>query len=266
MGNYVVYKHTNNVNGRVYIGITCQKPEKRWKDGLGYETNQYFSRAIKKYGWENFSHDILYSGLEKQDAQTHEINLILFYRNSEVGCYNILSGGDLGRVGVPMSAETKEKLRKAKLGWKMTDEQRKRLSEARVGKKMSAEVRQKMSENNARYWQGKKRSLETNEKIRQANLGRKHTPETKAKMSVSSKGKKRKNPFTPEHLEAISRSTRKSVLQMDLEGNPIREWESMRAAADFLNKKYINLISKCCRGLISSAYGYRWKIINNEGE
>ena len=254
MSNYVVYKHTNKINGRVYIGITCQKPEARWKDGLGYETNQYFSRAIKKYGWENFSHDILYVGLEKEDAQAQEVKLIAFYQDSESGCYNILPGGGLGRAGIPMSDEAKEKLRIAKTGWKMTEEQRKRLSESSVGKKMSIEARQKMSENNARYWKDKKRDSQTIDKIRQANLGRKHTPETRAKMSKSSP------------RELLSECKKKSVLQMDLQGNPIKQWPSMKEAEMALRGRVTGGISACCQGKFKTAFGYKWKILNDEGE
>ena len=57
---YTVYKHTNKANGKVYIGITRQDPEKRWGEGgCNYAGNKHFSRAINKYGWNNFSHKIL---------------------------------------------------------------------------------------------------------------------------------------------------------------------------------------------------------------
>lgn len=60
--DFCVYKHTSP-SGKVYIGITQQRPEYRWQGGLGYRHNEYFFRAILKYGWNNFAHEILQSGL-----------------------------------------------------------------------------------------------------------------------------------------------------------------------------------------------------------
>ena len=66
--NYFVYKHTFP-NNKVYIGITQQQPEKRWKNGLGYDSHQeIMKRAIKKYGWNNIKHDILFQNLSKDEA------------------------------------------------------------------------------------------------------------------------------------------------------------------------------------------------------
>ena len=56
--NYCVYKHTSPSN-KVYIGITSQEPERRWQNGYGYATQQLFWRAIQKYGWDNFKHEII---------------------------------------------------------------------------------------------------------------------------------------------------------------------------------------------------------------
>ena len=79
MREYVVYKHTNLINGKVYIGITSQKPESRWKKGGGYKNNKHFYRAIKEYGWGNFSHDILTENLSIEEAETLEKLLIKKY-------------------------------------------------------------------------------------------------------------------------------------------------------------------------------------------
>lgn len=58
-GTYCVYAHINKVNGKIYIGQTCRKPEYRWNDGKGYKECTYFYNAIEKYGWDNFDHEIL---------------------------------------------------------------------------------------------------------------------------------------------------------------------------------------------------------------
>ena len=94
---YIVYKHTSP-NSKVYIGVTMQDPSKRWQNGLGYETQTYFYRAIKKYGWESFEHEILESDLSMKEALSKEKEYISLYdsRNPEHG-YNILEGGQGGR-------------------------------------------------------------------------------------------------------------------------------------------------------------------------
>ena len=102
MNVYSVYKHTlpKEISGKdndmVYIGITGSEPKKRWrKNGEGYKNNPYFWRSIQKYSWNNFTHDILYSGLTKEEAEQNEIELIALYKsdNREFG-YNIEHGGN----------------------------------------------------------------------------------------------------------------------------------------------------------------------------
>lgn len=109
---YCVYKHTNKFNGKVYIGITSQQPEKRWKNGYGYEGNEYFYRAIQKYGWhDGFNHEIIVSGVTKVVACAIEIELIKAYdsTNPDRG-YNFSSGGDCGNAGCNHSDEWVEKM------------------------------------------------------------------------------------------------------------------------------------------------------------
>lgn len=64
--NFCVYMHINRANGKRYVGITAQNPINRWQNGLGYRRNKHFWDAILKYGWDNFDHLILYSGLRKE--------------------------------------------------------------------------------------------------------------------------------------------------------------------------------------------------------
>ena len=96
---FTVYCHTNKINGKKYIGITCQKPETRWGyRGNCYKQSQpYFAAAINKYGWENFTHEILFEGMSAQEANTKEIELIAHYHtyvgDPECCGYNLTRGG-----------------------------------------------------------------------------------------------------------------------------------------------------------------------------
>ena len=92
---YIIYKHTNLKNNKIYIGQTCQKPQDRWgKEGAGYKGQMFYS-AIQKYGWNNFSHEILYTNLSLEEANHKEAELIQKYQttNSQYG-YNIEKGGN----------------------------------------------------------------------------------------------------------------------------------------------------------------------------
>ena len=93
---YWVYKHTNKINKKVYIGISCQRPYyKRWKNGKGYIHSIHFYSAIKKYGWDNFEHEILYDNVTKEFAQTKEKELIESYNSTNpMFGYNITHGGE----------------------------------------------------------------------------------------------------------------------------------------------------------------------------
>ena len=106
--NYTVYMHICP-NGKRYIGITRQIPERRWQNGAGYKHNEYFWRAIQKYEWNNFKHIIIENNLTVHDANQMEIELIAkFKSNDRKYGYNIESGGNaIGKT----SKETIEKLR-----------------------------------------------------------------------------------------------------------------------------------------------------------
>lgn len=87
--------HINRANGKRYIGITSGDPLKRWMGGWGYHRNKHFTDAIKKYGWNNFDHLILYSELSKEEACEIEIYLIEKYQTQDkTKGYNITSGGE----------------------------------------------------------------------------------------------------------------------------------------------------------------------------
>lgn len=117
MENYYVYIHTNLVNGKVYIGKCYRKPTYRWgTGGSGYLRSsrghdkvdqRHFAYAIKKYGWDNFNHEILYKGLSAEEASQIESYLIKQYEsdNPQKG-YNMTRGGE-GCAGREVTQETR---------------------------------------------------------------------------------------------------------------------------------------------------------------
>ena len=105
--NYKIYVHINKVNGKIYIGQTCQTLQDRGREGNGYKRCPYFWNAIQKYGWDNFEHIILIDNLSLEEANLFEEELIKKYNttNRNYG-YNVYYGGD--NCKKPLS--TKQKL------------------------------------------------------------------------------------------------------------------------------------------------------------
>lgn len=149
---YTIYKHTSPDN-KVYIGMTSQNPERRWgTNGCKYRENEFLTSAIKEYGWDNFSHEILYENLSKEDAALKERELIEYYKSNqrEYG-YNIEAGGIY--IG-ERSKYSKEKISKSLMGER----------NPRYGKKFPTDPSKKLSKDSEEY------KIQT-ERRRQAHIG-----------------------------------------------------------------------------------------------
>lgn len=106
MKKYIVYKHLNKMNGKVYVGVT-NDVDRRWRSsGIEYKPpkneiqhHRSFWNAIQKYGWENFDHLIIEENLTMEEAFEKEKFYIELYdsTNKEKG-YNIAKGGNGGIV------------------------------------------------------------------------------------------------------------------------------------------------------------------------
>ncbi len=110
---YFVYKHTVP-NGKIYIGTTCNI-RNRWRKS-SYTENEYFTLAIKTYGWENIKHEVLFNFISKDEAGEKEKELIKKYKSDDLNYgYNIEKGGFSGKVH---SEYTKRKISNSLLGEK----------------------------------------------------------------------------------------------------------------------------------------------------
>lgn len=231
---YTVYRHTAP-NGKVYIGITSQKPEKRWRNGNGYKDNEHFHRAIRKYTWKNLKHEIICQApMSAAQAGAVEKSFIKLYdsTNPDKG-YNNSTGGEYGFSGVHHSVEARKKMSESHQG----------KTSPRKGAILSPGTRRKMSEskkgaNHPKY--GKHLSAETRRKLSEANKGKHPSPEARKKMSESHKGK-------------IS-GNRKAVICVETGIS----YSSGTEAAKSIGVTN-TAISNVLRGIHKTSGGYHWK-------
>lgn len=133
MRTWKIYKHTNLINGKAYIGQTsATDPKTRWANGRGYNRrNPIFYNAIQKYGWDNFSHEILVDGITTlEEANRLEIEFIAKYhtyiKDPECWGYNTTIGGS-GRSHLQLE-ETKQKISNSLKGRIFTEEHKEKIS------------------------------------------------------------------------------------------------------------------------------------------
>lgn len=249
-----LYMHISP-SGKKYIGITKQKPLNRWKNGEGYKRNEYFYRAILKYGWDNFEHRILYSDLSEEEANQKEYELIKLYdlTNPQKG-YNLRAGG---------------------LHHEMSEVSRRKLSKSKKGKQVG--------EKNPFY--GKTHSSETllllRDRVEQYSLDGEYI-KSYASMRIACiennidpseltkvcKGKRRtcggyqwKYEDDDSEIKPYKRMAHnaRSVAQLNEYGFVMRIYRSLAEAATQFGKNADKCIGECCRGTQKTAYGFRWR-------
>lgn len=127
----LVYKITNKISGKVYIGQTNRSIEDRWREHCkpALKTRSYLSAAIQKYGKDNFDIEILGTSNTQDELDKLENELIKSNNAMHPNGYNLREGGSGGRL----SEEAKEKVRKANLGRVKGEETRKKLSKVNTG-------------------------------------------------------------------------------------------------------------------------------------
>ena len=132
-----VYKITNKITGKIYIGITNQGSGARYRHHW-YESRigepSPIHRSMAKYGEDNFTLEIIDFAETYEEVKEKEKFWIKKFNSTDrnIG-YNLTEGGD-GTFGRTHSEETKEKIRQKALGRKISEETKKKMSEARIGK------------------------------------------------------------------------------------------------------------------------------------
>tara|TARA_R110000868_G_scaffold12456_15_gene59602 strand:+ start:47 stop:871 length:825 start_codon:yes stop_codon:yes gene_type:complete len=160
------YKITNLVNSKYYYGIkSTNNIEDRY-----FGSGTALKNAIKKYGVDNFTKEIIADYSTRKEASDHEARVVTLELIQLKECYNCKTGGDNGFI---MSEESKKKMSISRagkyngsshpmFGKKMSEESKKKMRESqkvrytisdshRKGVKLTEEHKKKLSENKKKY-------------------------------------------------------------------------------------------------------------------
>ena len=122
-----IYKITNKINGKVYIGQTIRPVEYRFNrhinDAMHNILNTHFARAIRKYGPDQWQFEVIDNAETQKELNQKEQYWIRYYNSVEEG-YNETDaitkcGGNTYQSKTEQEMEEiKEKIRQTKLGAK----------------------------------------------------------------------------------------------------------------------------------------------------
>jgi group I intron endonuclease len=188
-----VYKATNLINGKSYIGYTknfIKRKSVHKKNALQKNINFIFYQAIRKYGWDNFKWEIIYESWDAKHCLTvMEPFFIQEYNTFGENGYNMTKGGERGPDNIkrkPLTTEqkhnvsvgTKKNALKGKdhpmYGTKANENFLQAAKTSMIGKTHSNETKKKQSESRIEYLKNNKVGM----------FGKKHNDETKQKMKL----------------------------------------------------------------------------------
>ena len=175
----IVYKITNTINGKAYIGQSQTSLERRWtlhkSDAKRNIDNYHFHKAIRKYGTDCWILEILEEINDIELLNEAEKKWIEYYDTFNNG-YNSTNGGENGYI---ISDEVKKRMRNNH--WSKKEY----FIPSMLGKHHTEETKQKMRDKSNNM------SEEHKKKLSLSKLGHIVSEETKQKMRLAKLGKKR---------------------------------------------------------------------------
>lgn len=293
----IIYKITNIINNKIYIGKTTKDIQKRFrehqleaarydmcqKDGSDFGYNSRLYPAMLKYGVEAFNIEIVNDFPDIVDLNAKEIEYIELYKSTDPNIgYNISRGGMGGPLfkGHNHSAEMKIKQSQTQSGKRWYNNG---VDEIMILKGMDAPDGFKLG----RLYKGLKGKDNPMYGKKGYNFGKHLSEETKKKLSET---KKKNNAtrtkvwvtngvlelqidlnredipagFTKGRLHRKTKLMRQVQLY-DINNNLLSEFESLSAARSATNVS-IECIISCCKGRTKTAGGYRWRYKDNSKE
>ncbi len=192
-----VYRTRNNLDGTFYIGQHHGEFDFRY---LG--SGLHLIRAVKKYGAENFSVELIESASFQAEIDALEIHFISVHKDCGVRLYNIHDGGFGHQPGHSMGHEVRAKISNTMKGRKRPNDVNEKLRLALTGKKRSAEF----CANHSALMRGRRHSEKTKEKMSLAHAGKPKSESHRESIRRARKG----IPHSPERIANIKASMERS--------------------------------------------------------
>ncbi len=262
--NYImgyIYKITNTVTNKVYIGQTINDPDKRW---IGHQKSIGTTRgcpvlkaSMEKHGIDKFKFEVLIICFDS-DLSKYEKEYIKKYESFGPKGYNLTHGGEEGGFfkGCKHSPEETERIRERWKIWFANPENRKKLSERTTkfyqnpeNRKRHCEIMKHVAKETIRKirvnYTNSPRSEETKQKIRESVL--KHYNN----FQISSENRNKRS-------QAMTKAIGRKVDQYTLDGKYIATFDSIKEAGKANNLNY-KAIGHNVRGLSKFSQGFIWK-------
>lgn len=245
-----VYKIINLINNKIYVGSSSSEKD-GFKDSINTHIrllnnnkhpNKHLQSSWIKYGSKNFKFEIIETIKGKEKIIEREQFYIDYYD-----------------VTNPEKGYNKSPIANSQLNFKHSDESKKKMSEST--KKYSKEISERIKKINT----GRKMSDETKEKISKKLKGVKRDDYFKEKMKIVGKNRilseETKIKISENKKGCISKK-RKTILQLDLNGNIIKKWSHAGEAEKQLNITK-GKISEVCLGKRKTTGDFKW-VYENE--
>ncbi len=168
----IVYKIINEINNKLYFGITKCSLKKRWNEHKSKSKSgkTHLAKSMLKYGIENFKIEVIKHCISLDEMYCLEIELIKKHKtNNPIFGYNNSIGGEVSSKGKKLSSETKNKIsnyQKTRIRKPHSQETKKAIGIANSNKTRSEELKKRWS--NSRKGceaQNKKKVILNNELI-----------------------------------------------------------------------------------------------------
>lgn len=249
VNKYSVYKHTSP-SGKVYVGITRTSLRKRWNNGKGYTNGSQplFKKAILKYGWDSFIHEVVLSNISKSEAIYTEKYLIRWYKSHNMS-YNITDGGETTSIKAHMKGTNNPMYGKHE-------------TNPMYG------IRGSSNPNAIKVYQYTRDGIfikewgsiiEASKFLNISQNGISYC----CKKKIPASGNFIWRYFYKENLGETAPAHIKCVYQYDINGKLVNQFSKIRDAIKFLGvpKNKAGTISSCCNGKYKSGFGYFWSFI-----